>query len=119
MNYERFAAHLAHALNQFGNIPEHRLKDGYLPPNNAATLWRQINEGIGRVVDALTAPPPELKFEPFTWRSIDSAPRDRPILVGGRRMDGSAWWQEVDRYDPSTWVDQSPYWTDAPDPPQE
>lgn len=113
MNYERFAAHVAAALGEFGNIEEDKL------PSNAATLWRQIVAGVERVQDRLTAPPPELKFEPFTWRSIGSAPRDRHILVGGRRMDGSAWWQDVDRYDPTTWVDQPPYWTDAPDPPQE
>lgn len=56
-SYERFTNHFAKSLREFGKIPEHRIKDGYLPPNNAVTLWRQINEGIERVADALTKPP--------------------------------------------------------------
>lgn len=113
MNYERFAAHLAAALGEFGNIEEDKL------PGNAITLWRQIVAGVERVQDRLTAPPPELRFAAFTWRSIGSAPRDRPILVGGRREDGTAWWRHLEEYDPSSWVDQPPYWTDCPEPPRE
>ena len=51
-NYERFTAHLAKALQQFGKVPEDRQL-----PGNAITLWRHIVEGVERVADALTAPP--------------------------------------------------------------
>src|SRR4051812_28627242 len=37
-SYERFTAHLAKSLLQFGKIPDHRVKDGWIPPGNAATL---------------------------------------------------------------------------------
>jgi hypothetical protein len=56
-SYERFTHHFAKSLLEFGKIPEHRIRDGWIPPTNAATLWRQINEGIERVADALTKPP--------------------------------------------------------------
>ena len=52
MDYERFTAHLAKALLEFGKVPE-----GQELPQNAITLWRHIVEGINRVADALTAPP--------------------------------------------------------------
>lgn len=56
-SYERFTSHLAKSLLQFGKIPDHRVGDGWVPPGNAATLWREINAGIERVADALTKPP--------------------------------------------------------------
>lgn len=114
MNYERFCAHVAAALGEFGNMPEDAQ-----PPQNAITLWKAINHGIDRVRDALTAPPPELTFAPFTWRSIGSAPRDRKILVGGRYDDGTPWVRDVEFYDPTTWLEEPPYWTDCPEPPRE
>jgi len=52
MDYERFTAHLAKALREFGKIPF-----GEEPPTNAITLWRHIVRGVERVADALTAPP--------------------------------------------------------------
>lgn len=59
MDYERFTAHLAKALREFGKIPG---EENYTPtgiPSNAATLWRHIVAGVERVADALTAPPEE------------------------------------------------------------
>lgn len=53
MDYERFTAHLAAALLEFGNSPDD------IPPNNAVTLWREIVRGVERVADALTKPPKE------------------------------------------------------------
>lgn len=53
MDYERFTAHLAKALLEFGKCPEDKL------PTNAITLWRQLVAGIERVADALTKPPEE------------------------------------------------------------
>lgn len=53
MDYERFTAHVAKALGEFGKCPEDKL------PTNAITLWRQIVAGVERVADALTKPPEE------------------------------------------------------------
>ena len=50
-SHERFTAHLASALLEFGKCPEDEL------PTNAITLWRQIVKGVERIADRLTAPP--------------------------------------------------------------